>query len=108
MPSEADDERAQFSRHQIDAHAAGPRPLPRRVAFGHLRLLATAHYRGGLGASDFAGRCGGDDAARPQSGRRRANPGSPFVAIILLLFIIAMVWHMKIGMQVVIEDYVHG
>jgi succinate dehydrogenase / fumarate reductase membrane anchor subunit len=33
--------------------------------------------------------------------------GSPVVAIVLLLFIIASSWHMKIGMQVVIEDYVH-
>ena len=34
--------------------------------------------------------------------------GSPPIAIILLLFIVASTWHMKIGMQVVIEDYVHG
>ena len=34
--------------------------------------------------------------------------GSPAIAIIMLLFIIASAWHMKIGMQVVIEDYVHG
>jgi succinate dehydrogenase / fumarate reductase, membrane anchor subunit len=29
------------------------------------------------------------------------------IGMILLLFIIASAWHMKIGMQVVIEDYVH-
>ena len=34
--------------------------------------------------------------------------GSPVVAIVMLLFIIASAWHMKIGMQVVIEDYVHN
>jgi succinate dehydrogenase / fumarate reductase membrane anchor subunit len=32
--------------------------------------------------------------------------GSLPIAIILLLFIVASCWHMKIGMQVVIEDYV--
>ena len=26
----------------------------------------------------------------------------------MLLFIIASTWHMKIGMQIVIEDYVHS
>ncbi len=30
------------------------------------------------------------------------------IAIIMLLFIFASTWHMKIGMQVVIEDYVHN
>jgi succinate dehydrogenase / fumarate reductase membrane anchor subunit len=34
--------------------------------------------------------------------------GSLPIAIIMLLFIIASAWHMKIGMQVVIEDYVHS
>ena len=34
--------------------------------------------------------------------------GSLPVAVILILFIIASAWHMKIGMQVVIEDYFHN
>ena len=33
--------------------------------------------------------------------------GSWLPATIMLLFIIACAWHMKLGMQVVIEDYVH-
>src|ERR1700760_841690 len=34
--------------------------------------------------------------------------GSAPIALIMLLFILASAWHMKIGMQVVIEDYVHS
>jgi succinate dehydrogenase / fumarate reductase, membrane anchor subunit len=33
--------------------------------------------------------------------------GSPVVAIIMALFVISVAAHMRIGMQVVIEDYVH-
>jgi succinate dehydrogenase / fumarate reductase membrane anchor subunit len=33
--------------------------------------------------------------------------GSPVIAILMLLFIFSVTWHMRIGMQVVIEDYVH-
>jgi succinate dehydrogenase / fumarate reductase membrane anchor subunit len=32
---------------------------------------------------------------------------SPFIAVVMLLFITSVCIHMRIGMQVIIEDYVH-
>ena len=34
--------------------------------------------------------------------------GNPFVALVMILMVGTGAWHMKIGMQVVIEDYLHG
>ena len=37
----------------------------------------------------------------------RAAVARPFNAILLIAFLVAMFWHGQLGMQVVIEDYVH-
>jgi succinate dehydrogenase / fumarate reductase, membrane anchor subunit len=33
--------------------------------------------------------------------------GLPLIAIVMLMFVISVVYHMRIGMQTIIEDYVH-
>ncbi|MCY7354196.1 MAG: succinate dehydrogenase, hydrophobic membrane anchor protein [Lysobacter sp.] len=37
----------------------------------------------------------------------RTTIARPWNAILLALFVIALFWHSKLGLQVVIEDYVH-
>lgn len=37
-----------------------------------------------------------------------ARLGSPFVAALFILFFISAAIHMRIGLQVVVEDYIHG
>lgn len=37
-----------------------------------------------------------------------ATLSNPFIALLLLATSVSICWHMKLGMQVVIEDYIHG
>ncbi len=37
-----------------------------------------------------------------------ASMTNPIVAILMALTVLTMLWHMRMGLQVVIEDYIHG
>jgi len=37
----------------------------------------------------------------------RAELGHPLIAILMLFFIVTAIFHMKLGMQSIIDDYVH-
>ena len=34
--------------------------------------------------------------------------GQPWVAVLTILLITTLAWHSKLGVEVVVEDYVHG
>ena len=38
----------------------------------------------------------------------RATLGQPLNATLMLTFVFALFWHAQLGLQVVVEDYVHG
>jgi len=92
--------RAELSGRQIDAHAAGPGPQPRRSHSGtsdfwRQRVTAVAMVLLIVPVIVVVMMLLG--ATRPVPRRFSARRRSP---IIMLLFIIASAWHMKIGMQV--------
>ena len=96
-----------------------PKPPSMRTPLGRVRNLGAAHS----GTSDFwRQRITGVAMTllmipvvvivmmllgRNQAGAAQILGSLP-IAVILLLFIAASAWHMKIGMQVVIEDYIQG
>jgi succinate dehydrogenase membrane anchor subunit len=96
-----------------------PQPPSMRTPLGRVRSLGAAHS----GTSDFwRQRVTGVAmtlliipvivVVMMLLGRNQAGAaqilGSLPIAVIMVLFIIASAWHMKIGMQVIIEDYVHS
>jgi len=71
--------------------------------FWHQRLTALANVPLSLFLVWFITRVGGLDRAE-----MIVVLGNPVVAGLMILSIFSIAWHMRLGLQVVIEDYVHG
>lgn len=100
-----------------ESHGSGRKSTSMRTPLGRVRNLGSSHS----GTSDFWRQRITAVAmillmipviviimmllGRNQAGAAQIL-GSPLVALLLIMFIVASVWHMKIGMQVVLEDYV--
>jgi succinate dehydrogenase / fumarate reductase membrane anchor subunit len=71
--------------------------------FWHQRLTAVANIPLVLFFVGMVVALNGEDHATVVSAL-----SSPFVAVVMILALCSVLYHMKIGMQVIIEDYVHG
>jgi len=71
--------------------------------FWHQRLTAFANVPLTLFLVWFIIRVGGTSRAE-----MIMVLGNPIIAGVLVLTIFSVTWHMRLGMQAVIEDYVHG
>ena len=71
--------------------------------FWHQRLTAIANIPLVIFFIGFVIAHLGADAAQVTASLR-----NPFIAIALALAFISVLWHMRLGMQVIIEDYVHA
>jgi succinate dehydrogenase / fumarate reductase membrane anchor subunit len=71
--------------------------------FWHQRLTAIANIPLVIFLAYFCVAMVG--ATRAEMASAIANP---LVALMLVFTIISICWHMRLGMQVIIEDYVHG
>ncbi len=48
------------------------------------------------------------DLAGADHARVKRTLASPLIGVPLILFVVSMATHMRLGMQIIIEDYVHG
>lgn len=71
--------------------------------FWHQRLTALANVPLTLFLVWFVIQVGGKETAEII-----ALLGNPLVAGLMVLTLFSVSWHMRLGLQVVIEDYVHG